>query len=117
MENKTLENNTYVTHIGVTEIPEDENKKRLVFYTTNQEKQKEGIFFVRFSPATFTKKRLDEAIQQKRTIELKEPIPLSWGQMLWLDSKGIVYKGSNSETNLYMQFLFTYKKLLEEAKV
>lgn len=105
--------NYQVTYIGITDIPEIGPKKRLGFYTETEESKKDKILFFRLSPATFKKYQIEKFVQEGKTIELETPIPISPGEMLWLDNKGNVYLGTNSETNQKLKFQFTYKSILK----
>lgn len=107
---------TYVSYIGITDLPVDHPQKRLVFYTTTQKDESQDVFFVRFSPNPFKKGFIEKLVQEGRAIKLINPIPIAKGKMIWLTQDGKICIGENSENNQNFEFLFTQKDLIE-AKV
>ncbi|AHB41277.1 TPA: hypothetical protein DIC40_03915 [Patescibacteria group bacterium] len=111
METKNKED-YYVTHIAVTDIPMESNKK-LVFYTTNQKNEEKGKIFVRFNPVAFEKAFIEHLMQQGKAIKLDSSIPISKGKTLWLNTDGNVYLGEITENNKNLVFCFNYQEVIQ----
>ena len=103
----------YVTHIGICDLP-TEPRKRLVFYTQTEQSRKNEFFFIRFNKDTASKKKfINKIINNGKLVALKEPIKIEKEQMLWHDREGNVLLGNNMDSKQDLKFLFKYDELLE----
>jgi hypothetical protein len=110
-------NNRYVTHIGVTVIPET-RRKRLIFYTQTDESKKNNMFFLRLSELSSKEDFINNLITLGKIIPLKNPFLMdSELTMVWLDEEGKVFLGKNSEGKHFMKEICRYKELFEEVRV
>lgn len=103
----------YVSHIGISDLPIEHPQKRLVFYTTTQKDEEQGIFFVRFSTTEFKQGFIEKLIQDGKCVKLNKTIPITKGKMIWLTQEGNVCLGENSDNNQNFEFLFKYQELIQ----